>query len=90
MSWTWAYSLSVLHGALQLWIHQQAMDASQEFLFMCFFVNNQYRILVNQEKHGAEELEQIFEANLLRINKVIAVLDTFDTPVYFTRIWTIF
>ena len=38
----------------------------------------------------AEDLHQIFEASLMRIGKVVAILDTWRAPVYLTRIWTIY
>eukprot|EP00928_Gymnodinium_smaydae_P029818 TRINITY_DN22351_c0_g5_i1.p1 TRINITY_DN22351_c0_g5~~TRINITY_DN22351_c0_g5_i1.p1 ORF type:complete len:916 (+),score=72.64 TRINITY_DN22351_c0_g5_i1:38-2749(+) len=90
LSWTWAYSLSTVCDALQSWTNSKDINTADVSLFMCFFVNNQYRILVEQTTHGAKDLEMVFESNLLRINKVVALLDTFESPVYLTRIWTIF
>lgn len=75
---------------MRAWLKESDADAEKVFLSMCFFVNNQYRILVKKETHGAAELEQVFESNLKRIGNVIAILDTFRSPVYLTRIWTIF
>ena len=55
---------------------------------MCFFVNNQFRIIVDGIDVG--DLEEVFETNLVRIGAVVALLDGWDTPVYLTRIWTIY
>jgi hypothetical protein len=55
---------------------------------MCFFVNNQFRIIVDGIDVG--DLEEVFETNLVRIGAVVALLDDWDTPVYLTRIWTIY
>jgi len=92
LSWTWGYRVSTVRAALQHWLDMslEGTRAEEVFLYMCFFVNNQYRILVNNEKTGAEDLEGVFQQNLIRIGHVVAVLDTWDNPRYLTRIWTIF
>jgi len=91
LSWTWGYTVSTVREALQSWLDtQQGMRAEDVFLFMCFFVNNQYRILVEKTRTGADVLGATFENQLLRIGRVIAILDTWNRPKYLTRIWTIF
>merc|ERR1712228_299604 len=55
---------------------------------MCFFANNQFRIIVDGSDVG--DLENVFENNLKRIGAVVALLDGWVAPVYLTRIWTIF
>jgi len=57
---------------------------------MCFFTNNQFRILVDGTAAGTDNLETIFEERLIRIGRVLTILDTWDRPIYLTRIWTIF
>merc|ERR1711939_1252311 len=57
---------------------------------MCFFTNNQYRILVEGATSGSTNLEVVFERNLLRIGRMVALLDHWEDPVYLKRIWTIF
>lgn len=91
LSWIWSYKVSLVQQALQHWLDTTlTVNADEVFLYMCFFVNNQYRILVNDEMTGSDELGRVFETNLSRIGRVIAMLDTWDHPVYLTRIWTIF
>eukprot|EP00929_Paragymnodinium_shiwhaense_P034639 TRINITY_DN18819_c0_g1_i1.p1 TRINITY_DN18819_c0_g1~~TRINITY_DN18819_c0_g1_i1.p1 ORF type:complete len:889 (+),score=147.35 TRINITY_DN18819_c0_g1_i1:242-2908(+) len=90
LSWTWGYQLSTIQDGLRQWVHREHLDPSEQFLFMCFFVNNQYRILVGGKSTGTEELQHAFEDNLKRIGKLVALLDTWDNPRYLTRIWTIF
>jgi len=90
LSWTWAYKLSVIQDALKLWQESSGLRAEDVYLYMCFFVNNQYRIIVSKEKTGSHDLEQVFESNLARIGQVLALLDTWDGPRYLSRIWTIF
>eukprot|EP00435_Cladocopium_sp_Y103_P060728 s1084_g22.t1 len=55
------------------------------YFYVCFFVNNQFRMRL-----GSDNLEEVFEDNLRRIGKMVAVLDTWERPVYLTRIWTVF
>lgn len=91
LSWTWGYRLSVVRGAMEHWLEVNGdVKASEVILYMCFFVNNQYRILADGSRVGSEDLGEVFEQSLARIGKVIAVLDTWDCPTYLTRIWTIF
>ena len=60
------------------------------YFYVCFFVNNQFRILLEQTAAGSDNLEAVFEDNLKRIGKMVAILDTWERPVYLTRIWTVF
>jgi len=91
LSWTWGYRVSTVREALQSWLDtQEGTHAEDVFLFMCFFVNNQYRMLVDKTAVGTDVLGARFERQLLRIGRVIAILDTWERPVYLTRAWTIF
>ena len=60
------------------------------YFYVCFFVNNQFRILLEQTAAGSDNLEAVFEDNLKRIGKMVAILDTWDRPMYLSRIWTVF
>ena len=66
------------------------VDATPRFFFMCFFVNNQHRILLEKCTTGSADLESIFECNLKRIGRVVAVLDTWNQPLYLGRVWTMY
>jgi len=91
LSWTWASKVSTVGGALVRWTHTTRLEATDVVFYMCFFVNNQYRILIpGSNCTGSDNLEIAFESSLRRIGKVVTVLDTFDRPIYLTRIWTIF
>ena len=75
---------------------RSALETFQEnlvgpcYFFMCFFANNQYRILVEESSSGSDNLEEVFESNLKRIGKMVAILDTWDQPTYLTRVWTVY
>ncbi|CAK8987193.1 Ankyrin repeat and SAM domain-containing protein 1A, partial [Durusdinium trenchii] len=90
MSWSWKYSLQQLQSAMQMWRSTQAMEFQDVFFYMCFFVNNQFRIIVEGSATGSDNLEEVFQTNLRRIGQVVAVLDTWEEPVYLQRVWTIY
>jgi hypothetical protein len=91
LSWVWSYTLLTFQEALSLWIEQSRdnIDKDNAFFFVCFFCNNQYRIL-DESSNGSDDLETVFEARLLSCGKVIALMDDWQRPVYSTRIWTIY
>ena len=92
LSWTWKYTLAEVASALKMF--QQNMEdphaASGVFFFMCFFTNNQFRIIVEESSSGSDNLESVFEGNLRRIGRMVAILDTWDRPLYLFRIWTVY
>eukprot|EP00438_Fugacium_kawagutii_P009058 Skav208254 [mRNA] locus=scaffold562:145888:146718:- [translate_table: standard] len=89
MSWTWRYSLQQVQSALKMF-QSTVSPTSDVFYFMCFFVNNQFRIIVEESSTGSENLEDVFESNLTRIGRMVAILDTWDQPVYLSRVWTVY
>lgn len=90
LSWTWGYTLNQVCGALQQWLEQANLDPERIFLYMCFFVNNQHRIIISGTVSGSDNLETVFESNLKRIGKMVALLDDWNAPLYLSRIWTVF
>eukprot|EP00435_Cladocopium_sp_Y103_P065442 s1948_g27.t1 len=89
MSWTWKYSLQQVQSALNMF-QSTASPTSDVFFFMCFFVNNQFRIIVEESSTGSDNLEDVFEGNLKRIGRMVAILDSWDQPVYLSRAWTVY
>lgn len=94
ISWTWQYKLSVVQDALDFWLSGPSVQlfalTDETFLYMCFFVNNQYRILIEGTMSGSDNLQDVFADHMMRIGRMVALLDTWDHPLYHTRIWTIF
>jgi len=90
LSWTWGYSIKMVQDGLKLWLKHSELVAEETFLYCCFFVNNQYRILVDGDGSNSDNLEEIFELRLTTIGAMVALLDTWDKPRYLTRVWTIF
>jgi len=92
MSWVWGYELSIVQGAMKRYLtaNNESVQEDQVFLYVCFFCNNQWRILVQKTSSGSDNLSTIFEARLMQIGKVVAVMDSWENPVYTKRIWTIY
>ena len=88
MSWTWRYSLGQIRSSLEMWMadSKSTIQAESISFFMCFFVNNQFRIILENLIAGSDDLERVFKENLTRIGHVVAVLDTWKMPVYLTRV----
>merc|ERR1712217_655113 len=59
-------------------------------IWVCCFCNNQFRILDEKSKSGADDLGAIFEQRLCSIGEVLIMLDGWHNPHYITRIWCIY
>ena len=90
LSWSWSYTVLQVRDALQTWM--DATPQPETFLFMCFFVNNQYRILPGSTAYRrtgrSQDLGYRFSEQLRRIGRVVALLDNWDRPFYLTRVLT--
>ena len=53
------------------------------FLSLC-------RLIVEESSTGSDNLEEVFEGNLKRIGRMVAILDNWDRPVYLSRVWTVY
>eukprot|EP00929_Paragymnodinium_shiwhaense_P034641 TRINITY_DN18819_c0_g2_i1.p1 TRINITY_DN18819_c0_g2~~TRINITY_DN18819_c0_g2_i1.p1 ORF type:complete len:938 (+),score=120.91 TRINITY_DN18819_c0_g2_i1:194-3007(+) len=91
LSWTWGYRLSIVQDCLKQWIERESLNPAEQFLFMCFFVNNQYRLMPEAGSQAAtRELQSTLEDNLKRTGSLVVLLDTWDRPKYLTRAWAIY
>eukprot|EP00747_Dinoflagellata_sp_TGD_P073700 gnl/TRDRNA2_/TRDRNA2_158022_c0_seq2.p1 gnl/TRDRNA2_/TRDRNA2_158022_c0~~gnl/TRDRNA2_/TRDRNA2_158022_c0_seq2.p1 ORF type:complete len:516 (+),score=91.24 gnl/TRDRNA2_/TRDRNA2_158022_c0_seq2:213-1550(+) len=90
LSWSWRYSLSQLRSGLKTWLKAKKLEPHEVFLWMCFFANNQFRIIVQGTSTVSDELEGMFQANLTRIGRMVALLDNWESSIYLSRIWTIY
>jgi len=89
-SWVWQYSLSTVCDCLRRWAASNGLKHDEVFLFICFFCNNQWRILYEKSSQGSDNLEVVFESRLKKIGKVVALMDSWNDSVYIKRIWTIY
>ncbi|CAE7228005.1 unnamed protein product [Symbiodinium pilosum] len=80
MSWSWRCSIGQMSSALHMYQNTTVPFIVPERIsfFMCFFVNNQFPLIVEACSAGSDNLEDVFEKNLLRIGRLVAVLDTWD------------
>ena len=92
VSWCWRYRLEVVVDAVHTWIQSShsTPSAGEIFLWMCFFCNNQYRILEEGSMSGSAELQTIFESHLAGAGQMLVILDTFLEPLYYSRAWCLF
>jgi len=90
VSWSWSYSLETVRSSVESWIYTMGLDPTRVYLWMCFFANNQWRILVAKSATGSDNLKTVFEGNLRRIGRVITILDTWKNPTLLERIWPVF
>lgn len=85
-----ARGLLQVRSALEMFQESTGCSSQNVFFYMCFFTNNQYRMIVENSSNGSDNLEDVFESNLKRIGCMIAILDTWDQPVYLSRVWTVY
>jgi len=90
LSWAWGYSLQTVVLALRNWSEESKIDAQQTFIWICFFCNNQERILKEKTKEGSDDLESTFQSRLQSIGRVLVLFDEWSKPAYLTRVWCIF
>ncbi|CAE8600758.1 unnamed protein product [Polarella glacialis] len=91
LSWCWGYKVHDFHATLQLWSEDHAeLKLDGTFIWVCFFCNNQYRILEEQTQTGSDALEETFKTRLLTIGRVLIMLDSALEPYYIKRVWCVY
>eukprot|EP00434_Breviolum_minutum_P020958 symbB.v1.2.018488.t1/scaffold1477.1/size133841/2 len=90
VSWCWSYRLMDFVSAVNGWVRKSGVDGEDVFLWICFFCNNQYRILQEATQTGADELKSVFESHLVEAGHMLVLLDTIEQPAYAKRAWCIF
>ncbi|CAE7889487.1 WD repeat-containing protein 5-like [Symbiodinium microadriaticum] len=92
LSWAWSYQLQTVVLALRHWGEDTGneVNSDQTFIWICFFCNNQERILNEKSKEGSDDLETTFQSRLRSIGHVLVLFDNWSKPFYLTRVWCIF
>lgn len=90
MSWSWNYRLADFESAIRRWIRSQDASPGDTFIWICFFCNNQYRMVEEASTTGSDDLKEIFESHLVQAGQMLVMLDSFLDPCYITRAWCIF
>jgi len=86
LSWVWCYKAKMFTRTIKGWVQYEKLVPEDTFIWVCFFCNNQFRL----NSSNSDDLEKVFETRLRSAGSLIAMLDTWDKPVYLTRCWTIF
>jgi len=89
VSWCWDYNLNTVVSALRTYAKKHSRRATAVFVWICFFCNNQYRILGEETKLGVEYLKHIFKSHLLNVGRMLILMDNFSDPRYIRRIWCV-
>jgi len=92
LSWTWCYTLQDVCAALSRWWETYFFVVGEEavYLWWCFFVNNQFRMLQDGKTEDTESLLEVFAKPLENAGKVLMCMDKFENCSYTKRIWCIF
>ncbi|CAE7228508.1 wdr5 [Symbiodinium pilosum] len=92
LSWAWSYHLKTVVPALQHWSQDSGnqVNPDKTFIWICFFCNNQERILNEKSQEGSDDLETTFQSRLRSIGHVLVLFDDWSKPAYLTRVWCIF
>ena len=90
LSWCWVYKVNDFLSALRGWAKREKIVKNETYLWICFFCNNQYRMLQNTSWTGADELKSVFESHLVQAGHMLILMDSFLQPAYITRAWCIF
>ncbi|CAE7498248.1 wdr5 [Symbiodinium natans] len=92
LSWAWSYRMKTVVLALRHWSQDSSnsIKPDQTFIWICFFCNNQERILNEKSQEGSDDLETTFQSRLRSIGHVLVLFDDWSKPAYLTRVWCIF
>ena len=61
-----------------------AIGLLRTFVWICFFCNNQERILNEKSQEGSDDLESTFQSRLRSIGHVLVLFDNWSKPAYLT------
>eukprot|EP00435_Cladocopium_sp_Y103_P034118 s345_g8.t1 len=92
LSWCWSYNLSMYTESWQFWLREnrkRGVRSGNVFVWQCLFCNNQYRIEENTNAIN-DSLGAIFRTRLLKIRKMVVLLDKFMAPKYLSRVWCVY
>lgn len=92
LSWVWGYRVSTVKDAFRAWVHDQQNGDKEVHLranhiWWCFFVNNQNRM---QQTQSPDALAEVFKTKLLKVGRMLMLLDVAFKSQYASRIWCVF
>lgn len=90
VSWVWKYPIDILFSALQNYVKDEDLNPATTYFWICFFQNNQHRIITDKKVQTAETLGEVFSTQLQDIGRMVLILDDWQSPQYCSRVWTLF
>jgi len=94
LSWVWGYKFSTVSRALSRWWAKHQIvsgdDSGKIYIWWCVMVNNQFRMLQENQTVDASKLFDVFGRQLSGIGKMLMCLDKMREGNYTSRIWCIF
>eukprot|EP00931_Biecheleriopsis_adriatica_P100334 TRINITY_DN7559_c0_g1_i1.p1 TRINITY_DN7559_c0_g1~~TRINITY_DN7559_c0_g1_i1.p1 ORF type:complete len:983 (+),score=160.81 TRINITY_DN7559_c0_g1_i1:103-3051(+) len=94
LSWCWDYSCHHMVSGLNSWMLHAKAVADDTFIWICFFCNNQRKILFDCQVGQTEAgLEALFHSRLRAVKDkggVIVLLDNYMEPSFTRRLWCIY
>ncbi|CAK0798117.1 unnamed protein product [Prorocentrum cordatum] len=89
LSWFWQYKLSMVLSSLRKF-RSRLTNPEQCFVWWCFFLNNQFRILGDSKPQDFFTLKTIFATQLRNVGRMVAMMDRVVESRYSTRLWCLF
>jgi len=89
LSWVWGYKLSLVLSALRKYRSRQT-NPEECFIWWCFFQNNQFRILGDNQPQDFFTLKAIFGTQLRNVGKMVAMMDRVTDSKFSSRLWCLF
>ena len=92
LSWVWVYTWDTVIAALQFFVKSQpqGFDPTKHYLWWCFFVNNQFRILEAKQHQSFDSLQETFKTQLQEAGHMLCMFDKVSESGYAQRLWCIF
>ena len=94
LSWVWGYNPSTACAALRTWCDDQrrvnpAFRAETVAIWWCFFCNNQFRFLQDQNRQTTADLSVVFGDRLKSVGRMLILMNDLLQPEYVKRIWCV-
>jgi hypothetical protein len=87
LSYSWAYHISDVVGALTEWTKVHHRDPARTYVWICSLCLNQHRMAA---RLTPDELAAEFGPRVTAIGRILPPLDRWDSPGYLTRAWCLF
>jgi len=93
LSYTWGYQIGMVVDSLVAWCKKRDLDPKSVYVWMCVFCINQHRVLESSAAGKIvpfEDFRKEFESRVCGVGRVLALLGSWQTSLYTTRVWCVF